>query len=145
MTAFFEFSTPRQILGKAIRDLQKLEEELTIDNVFNFFVTAYHVVDYVRTMEAAPDDAIRDLYEEPDFRMCRYICNKGKHLALRGGDEFSTYYRPGSALGEFVIGESALGLGPAYLVIDDTDQVDVIDLGQRIIRRWESFFEEHGI
>jgi len=143
--SFFEFSSPRDILDKARRDLVKLRDHLDIDNIFDFFVTAYHVVDYVRSLEAAPEQAISDLYEEPDFRMCRFICNKGKHLVLREGDEYGTYRRPGSTVGEFTIGETLLGVGPGYLIIDETHQVDVVDLAERIIDRWDLFFEEHSI
>jgi hypothetical protein len=146
MAKFFEYSTPRQILEKAKRDLQKLSQDTDIDNVFNFFVTAYHVVDYVKVLNTVPTDDIKALYEEPDFRKCRYICNKSKHRTLdKGDDEFITYQRPSAALGECILGESVLGLGRAYFIIDETEQVDVLDLGQRIIDRWEAFFNTHSL
>jgi hypothetical protein len=146
MAKFFEYSTPRQILEKAKRDLQKLSEDTNIDSIFNFFVTAYHVVDYVKVLNTVPVDDIKALYEEPDFRKCRYICNKSKHRTLdKGDDEFITYKRPSAALGEFMLGESALGLGRAYFIIDEAEQVEVLDLGKRIIDRWEAFFNTHSI
>lgn len=146
MAEFFEYSTPREILEKAKRDLQKLSQDIDIDNIFNFFVTAYHVVDYVKALDTVPADDIKALYKEPDFRKCRYICNKSKHRTLdKGDDEFLTYRRPSAALGEFILGESALGLGRAYFIIDETEQVDVLNLGQRIIDRWEAFFNTHSI
>lgn len=146
MAKFFEYSTPRQILEKAKRDLQKLSQDTDIDNVFNFFVTAYHVVDYVKALNTVPTDDIKALYEEPDFRKCRYICNRSKHRTLgEGDDEFITYQRPSAALGEFILGESVLGLGRAYFIIDETEQVDVLDLAQRIIDLWEAFFNTHSI
>jgi hypothetical protein len=146
MAEFFEISTPRQMLEKAQRDFQKLSQNTDTDNVFNFFVTAYHIVDYVKALKTVATDDIEALYEEPDFRRCRYICNKSKHRMLeKGDDEFVTYRRPSAALDEFTLGESALGLGRAYFIIDDTEQVDILDLGQRIISRWEAFFKTHGI
>jgi hypothetical protein len=146
MAEFFEHSTPRQMLEKAKRELEKLSRDTQTDNIFNFFVTAYHVVDYVRVLKTVPPDDIEALYEEPDFRKCRYICNKCKHRILeKGDDEFVTYRRPSAALGELTLGESALGLGRAFFVIDETEQVDVLDLGRRIIDRWEAFFDTHTI
>lgn len=146
MARFFEYSTPRQILGKAKRDLQELSQDTNIDNIFNFFVSAYHVVDYVKVLNTVPAGDIKALYEEPDFRKCRYICNKSKHRTLdKGDDEFITYRRPSAALGECILGESVLGLGRAYFIIDEAEQVDVLDLGKRIIDRWEALFNTHGI
>ena len=134
MVKFFEYSTPRQILDKAKRDLQKLSQDTNTDNIFNFFVTAYHVVDYIKALNTVPAGDIEALYEEPDFRKCKYVCNKSKHRTLdKGDDEFITYQRPSAALGEFVLGESMLGLGRAYFIIDEAEQVDVIDLGKRIV------------
>jgi len=148
MTEFFENLTPRQMLEKAKCDLQKLSQDINIDNVFNFFVTAYHVIDHIKVLKTVPQDDIDALYKEPDFRKCMYICNKCKHRILnrgQGDDEFLTYQRPSAALGEFVLGQSALGLGRAYFIIDETEKVDVLDLGQRIIDRWEAFFNTHSI
>ena len=39
---FFDLSTPRDMLNKAVREhFSRLETDLSIDNVFNFFVTAF--------------------------------------------------------------------------------------------------------
>lgn len=142
---FFSFSMPRDLLEKAQRDLKILQMNPNIDTVFNYFVTAYHVVDYVKANDLAPESAIDGLYQEEDFRMCRFICNKGKHLSLRTGDEYDTYRRPGSTLGDFTLGETLLGVGEAYLVIGEEGQIDVVELAERIIDRWTRFFEEHEI
>ncbi len=146
MAEIFELSTPRHMLEKARRDFEKLSQDTNTNNVFDFFVTAYHIVDYVKALKTVAPDDINALYEEPDFRRCKYICNKSKHRTLeKGDDEFVTYRRPSSALGEFTLGESALGLGRAYFIIDDAEQVDILDLGRRIVIRWEAFFETHSI
>lgn len=41
--AYFELRTPRDMLEKAEWELQRFRDDRTIDNLFNFFVTAYHV------------------------------------------------------------------------------------------------------
>jgi len=40
------------MLSKVRRELARLRDDVNIDTVFNFFVTAYHVQDYLRA-EAA--------------------------------------------------------------------------------------------
>lgn len=146
MADFFEYATPRQMLEKAKRELQRLAEDMTSDNVFNFFVTAYHIVDRVEVPGTVPRQDIRALYSNPDFKKCKYICNKSKHRKLKkDDDEFSTYRRPAAVFGEAVFGESIYNGGRAYFIIDKNERVDVLELGQDIIYLWETFFNEHNI
>ena len=42
--SFFELRTPRDLLEKAHREHDRLTCAFNIDNVFNFFVTAFHIV-----------------------------------------------------------------------------------------------------
>jgi hypothetical protein len=62
---FFQLNTPKDMLEKAKRELTRLETadsmaEDSIDHVYNFFVTAYHIVDYLDGRLAKPDvDAIK--------------------------------------------------------------------------------------
>ena len=70
-------------MSKAKRDLATLRTNLNADTVFNFFVTAYHVMDYVKQLGTVDRGAISRMYADPDFDMCRFICNRGKHLAVR--------------------------------------------------------------
>ena len=65
------------MLSKARRELARLRDDVNIDTVFNFFVTAYHVQDYLRA--EAPNRAgdVDALLTDPDFVVCRSICNQG--------------------------------------------------------------------
>lgn len=146
MADFFEYSTPRQMLEKAKRELQRLTEDMTSDNVFNFFVTAYHIVDRIGESDAVSQQNLNDLHSNPDFKKCKYICNKSKHRKLKKYDnEFITYRRPAAVFGEAVFGESVFNAGRAYFIIDKNESVDVLKLGQNIIHLWEAFFNEHNI
>ena len=134
------------MLEKAKRELQRLTENMESDKIFNFFVTAYHVVDRIKVLGTVPVKDIKDLYSNPDFKKCKYICNKSKHLVLSNGDdEFITYRRPSAVFGEAVFGESLFNGERAYFIIDKNEQVDVLELGQKIINLWETFFNEHNI
>ncbi len=143
MPEFFEFETPRQLLEKAEREFAGLEKNIDGDKIFNFFVTAYHVCDYVTAVSS--DTNMDDIYSNRDFKMCQYVCNKSKHHTLTRGQKFITYSRPEARLGAFVIGESALGLDRAYFVYDHEEVVDVIELGRRIISLWQTFLTQHGL
>jgi len=146
MAEFFELTTPRQMLEKAKREFQRLAKNIDSDKIFNFFVTAYHVYDYVKGDDTVPEKDINDIRSNPDFKKCKYICNKNKHRTLRkGDDEFITYRRPGAVFGEAVFGESLFNGKRAYFIIEKNEQVDVLELGQKIINLWETFLNEHNI
>ncbi len=144
MAEFFEIDTPRQMLEKARREFEKLEENLDSDSIFNFFVTAYHMCDYVAA--ALPNTDMESIYSNPDFKMCQYICNKSKHRTLKRNDsKFITRRCPAARFGEAVFGESVFDGERAYFITDDEEEVDVIELVRRVISLWETFLDEHSL
>jgi len=147
MDEFFENRTPRQRLGQAKREFQKLQNDLTNDNISHFFVAAYHIIDSIEIIGTVPDEDIRELRSNPDFRKCRYVCNKIKHPVLTKSpdDEFKTYRRPAAICGQIRFNEVPCNSTLAYFIIDENEQVGVLELGQRIIDLWEKFFSEHNI
>ena len=145
---FFEIASPRDLLEKAKRDYEKMKADTSTDTIFNFFVTAYHVLDYVRISGTVPQADIDQLYVDPDFRMCQFLCNKGKHIQLRGGEQYEAKHVaaiPGGVLGSFVLGVDRLGGSERFVVLDGTQELDVIKLGSDLIKKWEDFFLAHGI
>jgi hypothetical protein len=145
---FFEIRTPRDLLEKAKRDYSHMEAETSTDTVFNFFVTIYHVVDYVKALGTVPEAAIKKLYDDPDFKMCQFLCNKGKHIKLRQLQSYEAKYQPaitGGALDSFPLGSGVLGGPESYVVFDGNKEVDTIDLGVRLLQKWDAFFATHGI
>jgi hypothetical protein len=147
-TAFFELQTARGLLDKAKRDYAKMENETSTDTIFNFFVTSYHVVDYVKALGTVPQIAIDQLYDDPDFKMCQFLCNKGKHIKLRQGSPFEAKYKAavtGGILGSFVLGTDVLGGPERFVVLDDGKEVDTVNLGNKLLEKWEASFAAQGI
>ena len=73
---FFELGTAEKMLEKAKRELARLEDDVSIDPVFNFFVTAYHIVDTL------PKKLKADVLKEDLIQRCADACNKAKHMKL---------------------------------------------------------------
>ncbi len=145
---FFEITSPRDLLHKAKRDYEKMKADTSTDTIFNFFVTTYHVVDYVKSLGTVSDSAIDQLYADADFKLCQFLCNKGKHIKLRSGEPYEAKHQPGipgGTLGTFVLGLDPLGGPDKFVVLDGSQEVNVIELGARLIDKWESFFAIHGI
>jgi hypothetical protein len=87
---FFELRTPRDMLEKAHREHKRLLESFDIDNLFNFFVTAYHVQDYVQKTNSVPPAPLDAFLQDQDLKDCRDLCDKGKHLTLTKRDDPTT-------------------------------------------------------
>ncbi|OAE52894.1 hypothetical protein A7J71_18180 [Achromobacter insolitus] len=81
---FFGLHSAYDLLNKLGRDWNKLEASTNPDTLFNFFVTAWSIHDWVK--EERPDlvDALNTIYGStgPLF-YCREIGNKAKHFRLR--------------------------------------------------------------
>ena len=142
---FFEITSPRDLLHKAKRDYEKMKADTSTDTIFNFFVTTYHVVDYVKALGTVSDSAIGQLYADADFKLCQFLCNKGKHIKLWNGEPYETKHQAGGNLGTFVLGLDPLGGWEKFVVLDGSQEVNVIQLGARLIDKWEAFFATHGI
>ena len=81
--AFLELKTPIDMLEKAKREHARMTAAFEIDHVFNYFVTANHISDYVEKTGAVTKAVLEVLYEHEDMRDCRDLCNKAKHLRVQ--------------------------------------------------------------
>ncbi|UEP53014.1 hypothetical protein LMA00_30305 [Burkholderia ambifaria] len=81
--SFFELTDAAAMLRKARRELDRLAGEPSIDHVFNFFVTAHSVTDYLKGAVVESDRAA--LLAELDIKLCRDVSNKAKHMTLDRG------------------------------------------------------------
>ena len=78
---YFTYTNPRHLLEKSKREYEKMISGLmNTDKVFNFFVTAWAIKDYIESQGIVDNNMIKKLYDDEDFKKCQYLCNKGKHL-----------------------------------------------------------------
>jgi hypothetical protein len=153
---FFDLSSPRDMLLKAHREFDKLNVDLNIDNIFNFFVTAFHIQDYVKRRNAALEKEIDDLFKEPAFIMCNGLCNRGKHLELFADTDPKKKGKPHPTTRamrrQSVTGNSSpgntipanAGVPRARFFVDD-QEVDLRILAASILQKWEDFFTANNI
>lgn len=66
--AFFEYTSPRQLWEKAARELVELNRELNANTVFNFFVTARRIRDYVEKTKSAPKHELDTFMSDQDLK-----------------------------------------------------------------------------
>lgn len=135
------------MLSKARRELARLRDDVNIDTVFNFFVTAYHVQDYLRAEAPNCSGDIDILLADPDIIVCRSICNQGKHLRIDRkanpvGEKLSG--RSG-VVGIGVVGMMVVGTGIVWDLTYDGASHDPIALAERVLGKLEKFLVEHDI
>ncbi len=132
------------MLEKARREHSRLSKNFDIDNIFNFFVTAYHVRDYVLNTGFVPQTAVETFLKDPDLKDCRDLCDKGKHLILTKRKDPTTITMSG-CIGGTPIGVLPIGAGNVWILVTETRSVDVQALSDRVLNKWERFFCEHGM
>jgi len=133
------------MLSKARRELARLRADVNIDTVFNFFVTAYHVQDYLRA--DAPKGDVDALLTDSDFVVCRSICNQGKHLKVdrKASPVGAKFSGRSGVVGIGVVGEMVVNAGILWDLTYDGTSHDPISLAERVLATLEEFFDAHSI
>jgi hypothetical protein len=142
--AFFELRTARDIFAKAEREFKRLQSEFSIDNIFNFFVTAYHIQDYVRISSTVPQHILDTFLSDTDLRDCHNLCNKGKHLRLTHRTDPRTRIYSGAINGA-PLNTLPINGGDKWVLITDSREVDVEWLAERVIGKWRGFLDQNNI
>jgi hypothetical protein len=132
------------MLAKAQRELDRLRTELNAHTIFNFFVTAYHVMDYVKAESTVSKSAIDAMYKDPDFELAQFICNRGKHLVVKKTPKQEEHYAVG-AMGSRPMCSGPMAGGPSWIFLCDGEVVDHLVLAEQVMQKWKKFFKDNGI
>ena len=144
--SFFELTTPRDMLEKAKRELIRLEENLHIDHVYNFFTTAYHIQDYLKNGNYLSQSEVDKFFNDQDLKDCRDICHKGKHLKLERTNAPKTVIYDNCLSGNTPLGSLRFDGGTEWVMVAyDGREADINTLARSIISKWEKFFENHNL
>jgi hypothetical protein len=135
------------MLRKARRELARIESEASIDHIYNFFVTAYHVVDYLKDANCAPAEALKTLRDDYLFQRCADVCNKAKHVRLTRSRPDITPVRWSGALNGAPLGALPLNGGEERWILwpQDNTQIEVKSFARATVAKLEDFFTEHNI
>jgi hypothetical protein len=142
--AFFELRSARDVLQKAEREFIRLQSDFNIDTVFNFFVTAYHIQDYVRVANVAPQQALDTFLSDSDLKDCRDLCDKGKHLRLTKRTDPETHIYSGSMNGA-PLNTLSINAGSKWVLFTGSREVEVEWLAERVVVKWRGFLTQHGL
>lgn len=91
MKEVHDFSTPRNLYEKILRDSDRLDSEISGDNLFNFMATAYRLQAWIKKSPMAQHETIKRLLRKasrnPFMQNCAAVLEGKKHFALEVDDD----------------------------------------------------------
>lgn len=90
MPLTFGLRDASDMLAKLHDEHERLEREVTSYNLFNFVVTAYHLIEWVEkdpVVSAATKRDLASVRQDTYIAVCRDLANANKHFKLKRGYE----------------------------------------------------------
>ena len=153
MNLTFGFNSVRDVFAKLQRDGTSLQEQgVTADTFFNFVVTGYSMIDWVRNDPSLPSstqgkNAIDALYSDRWLKICGDFATAIKHFKLTSRTSMvaKTVTDQGFGVGRFGIGPLGVGEHHIDIELDCGTHVNALELVTGVIETWKDFFQTHGL
>ncbi len=151
MSLTFGLNSFGDLRAKLDRDATKLtDEEVSVDNFFNFVVTGYSMIDWIKNDPAVPLPAKQDvqsLYSDPWIRICGDLANASKHFVLtkRSPAVATTTVEQGFGVGRFGMGGWGVGEQAIQVTLSDGSSYDCLAVVNGVINSWRVFCSTHGV
>lgn len=143
---FFDLADSSRMYGKVVREFEKLTRDFSSDNLFNFFVTAYHVNDYLK---AENDPRASLLRNSASFEWCRIVCNTAKHFRVNIDYRVNNHLKKtpetvkyDGGLGGAPLGIMVLSGGDEYIIDIDGKQVCLRKLSSEVMYQLAGIFDD---
>lgn len=140
------------LFHKLQRDVARLDKEVTDDQFFNFVITGYSLIDWVKNDPSLPDSArtkevIAGLHNEPWLKVCGDLANANKHFVLTKRKPVTKQVTSQSGWGIGRFGKGAFGEGERDIEvhIDNAPTWSALEVSVGILQAWLQFFARHGI
>jgi len=136
-------SSSRDLFGKLQRDAALLEQEVTTDRFFNFVITGYSLIDWVRKDPAMTGVNIAIDALRADLKICGELANAAKHFRLtrRTPVTKAASSKQGYGVGRYGVGRYGIGEESITVELNDGKQMSCLDLVNNVIAVWRKFFE----
>ena len=127
-----------------------LDELVTSDRFFNFVVTAYSLVDWVKNYRLTPVaalTAIPNLYTDQWIKVCGDIANASKHFTLsrRVPVTHTVHSNSGYGAGRYGVGLYGIGEEGIEIELNDGTKIPGLHFVTEVLRVWRDFFSTHGL
>lgn len=152
MSLTFGLSSTRDLFAKLQRDAAALDEEVTSDRLFNFVVTGYAIVDWIKNDPSVPASAkaaavVQGLYTDRWLKVCGDLATASKHFALTKRVPVTSFTTSASGFGMGRYGKGGYGVGEKSIEVqlNDGATFHCLDLVNGVLKTWQDFFVAHGI
>jgi|GEM_PF-836817 len=156
MALTYGLLSARSLYEKLQRDAKALEEEVNSDRFFNFVVTGYSLIDWVKEDPSVPQTvktAVNTIYDDIHheqwkwIKMCGDIAIASKHFTVTRRKLITSSVTSEQGFGVARYGRGPFGLGEERIEVKLTDDssVDCFELVNGVMNTWENFFPSHDI
>ncbi len=150
MSLTYGLQTPRDLLEKLKRDAELLGDEVTSDRFFNFVITGYSLIDWIKNDPAglaAAKSAAKAMYDDPWIKVCGDLATASKHFILttRKAITAETESLRGWGRGRWGKGSWGRGEEDIQLELNDGTTVSCLELAENVVNSWEQFFATNNL
>jgi hypothetical protein len=154
MTLTYGLSSVRHLFAKLQRDAALLGEEVTSDRFFNFVVTGYSMIDWVKNDPSVPAaartaPALDGLRDDQWLKVCGDLAIASKHftLTLRKAKAITASADSSRGYGVGRDGKGAYGVGEESIEVQLSDGTSLrcLDLVTGVVSTWKTFFTTQGV
>jgi hypothetical protein len=152
MNLTFGLASTQDLFAKLQRDAAELDDEVTSDRLFNFVITGYSIIDWVKHDPTVPTSAktssvVQALYNDKWLKVCGDLATAVKHFKLtkRVAVTSSATASQGYGVGRYGKGGYGVGEEGIEVELNDGTKFNCLDLVQGVISSWQAFFSTHGM
>jgi hypothetical protein len=150
MALTYGLSSARSLYEKLQCDAEALEEEVNSDSFFNFVVTGYSLIEWVKKDPSVPEtaqNAVNDIYDDQWIKTCRDLANASKHFTLNYSNFITSSATSEQGFGVGRCGQGGFGLGEESIKVTLTDgsSFDCLELVKGVMKTWNDFFSLYRI
>jgi hypothetical protein len=146
------FSSLHDVFDKLRRDKATLDDEVTSDALFNFVITGYSMIDWVKKDPSIPVSAkansvVQALYNDRWLKVCGDLATAAKHFSLTSRIPItgSTTSKRGFGVGRYDAGGYGAGEESIEIKLNDGTIYNCLDLVKGVVSTWDTFFSTHEI
>ena len=152
MALTFALVSINDLYKKLQRDAVALNTEITSDGLFNFVITGYSMIDWIKKDPTVPSTAktpaaIQNLYSDRWLKVCGDLATASKHFTLdrRAPITSSATSLSGFGMGRYGKGGYGVGEEDIEICLNDGTNFHCQDLVQGVLASWQAFFSIHQI
>ncbi len=145
MDLTYGLENPKNLYEKLKRDLDRLNQEVSSDAMFDFVVTGHHLREWIKKDKRMPGKIRRRLKvveREREISICSDIANASKHFKLRPKTNVrKVESRRGFGHGRF--GKGPFGHGEEVITIelDTGESFNALDFCKKVVELYRPLFE----